>query len=122
MWLAFCLAGLVTFAQRSLFFWLSDGASRRLLPESLKRALRYVAPAAFAAIAVPRVVQSELGGAEVSAGSVAAQLVEVLVDVVVDARFLAALAASVVMWRVGRLPVMLVVGMSLFWLLRAVGL
>ncbi len=117
VWLAFALAGLVTFAQRSLFFWLSESASDRLLPPPVQRALRYVAPAAFAAISAPRVIAAGSSSSDTSFN-----LLSILAETVVDARFVAALVASLVMWRTGKLPVMLVVGMVVFWVLRALGM
>jgi len=39
-----------------------------------------------------------------------------------DARLLAAVIGGVLMWKVRNLPVLLVVGMVVFWLLRWVGL
>ncbi len=113
IWLAFALAGAVTFWQRSVFFWLSERASERLLPPPVQRALRYVAPAAFAAISAPRIV---------AASSQSSGAVSRLLEVVVDARFLAALLASLIMWRTGKLPLMLLIGMVTFWLLRGLGL
>ncbi len=113
VWVAFALAGFVTFSQRSLFFWLSERAAHQLLPTQVQRALRYVAPAAFAAIAAPRIV---------AAGSGSSGVLSALGETVLDARFVAAAVAALVMWRTGKLPVMLVVGLVLFWVLRAVGL
>ena len=91
VWLAFVLGGLLTYLQRASFILF---LGRRSLPPPVQRALRYVAPAAFAAIVAPRVLTS-------------ASLTEFTAP---DARLLAAFVGGVVMWKVKKLPVMLVVG------------
>jgi branched-subunit amino acid transport protein len=104
--LAFVLGGLVTYLQRASFMLIFDALpGDRSLPAPIQRALRYVAPAAFAAIVAPRVVDGP-GLGEFTAP---------------DARLLAAVIGGVVMWKVKKLPVMLVVGLVAFWLLRALG-
>ncbi|MDH4276843.1 MAG: AzlD domain-containing protein [Acidimicrobiia bacterium] len=103
VWLAFLLGGLVTYAQRASFLLILGDRS---LPAPVQRALRYVAPAAFAAIVAPRIFDS------VSVSEFTAP----------DARLLAAVIGGVLMWKVRNLPVLLVVGMVVFWLLRWVGL
>ncbi len=101
--IAFVLGGLVTYAQRASFLLILGDRS---LPAPIQRALRYVAPAAFAAIVAPRIFDS------VSLSEVTAP----------DARLLAAVAGGVLMWKVRNLPVLLVAGMAMFWLLRWLGL
>lgn len=103
VWLAFVLGGLVTYLQRASFLLIGGD---RTLPQPVQRALRYVAPAAFAAIVAPRVFDS---------GSLAEFTAP-------DARLLAAVAGGVLMWKVRNLPVLLVAGMTVFWLLRWLGL
>ena len=103
VWLAFILGGLVTYAQRASFLLVLGD---RELPQPVQRALRYVAPAAFAAIVAPRVFDS------VSLSEFTAP----------DARLLAAVVGGVLMWKVPKMPVLLVVGMTVFWLLRWLGL
>ena len=107
VWLAFVLGGLVTYLQRASFLLFANTFSGgRSLPKPVDRALRYVAPAAFAAIAAPRVFDGR-GLSEITAP---------------DARLLAAVIGTVVMWKVRKLPVMLVIGMVAFWTLRRLGL
>ncbi len=103
VWLAFILGGLVTYAQRASFLLVLGDRS---LPVAIQRALRYVAPAAFAAIVAPRIFDS------VSLSEFTAP----------DARLLAAIVGGVLMWKVPKMPVLLVVGMTVFWLLRWAGL
>ncbi len=103
VWIAFVLCGLVTYAQRASFLLILGDRS---LPAPIQRALRYVAPAAFAAIVAPRIFDS------VSLSEFTAP----------DARLLAALIGGVLMWKVRNMPVLLVVGMVVFWLLRWAGL
>lgn len=103
VWLAFVFGGLVTYAQRASFLLILGD---RALPAPIQRALRYVAPAAFAAIVAPRIFDS------VSLREFTAP----------DARLLAAVAGGVLMWKVRNLPVLLVAGMAVFWLLRWAGL
>jgi len=103
VWLAFILGAVVTYLQRASFILFSG---ERSLPGPVQRALRYVAPAAFAAIVAPRVIDGA-GMAELTSP---------------DAKLLAALFGGVLMWKVRSLPVMLVVGMAGFWMLRWLGL
>ncbi len=99
VWLTFAIGGVITFLQRGSFIlFMGD----RELPEPLRRALRYVAPAAFAAIVAPRVLGDDgLPGLGTP-----------------DPRLLAAVVAGVFMWRFRNMAAMLVVGMAAFWLLR----
>ena len=102
VWLAFVLGGLVTYLQRASFILFSG---RRALPDPMQRALRYVAPAAFAAIVAPRLFTD----------------VDVVSFTSPDAKILAAMAGGFVMWRRPNMPLLLAVGMSLFWILRWLG-
>jgi len=103
VWLAFVLGGLVTFLQRGSFILFSG---ERTLPEPMQRALRYVAPAAFAAIVAPRI----LPGFDVG------------ILTPPDAKLLAAVAGGIFMWKIPRLPLLLAFGMTVFWILRWIGL
>lgn len=99
VWLTFVLAGLITFLERASFIlFLGD----RELPDSVRRALRYVAPAAFAAIVAPRVLVTD--GA-------------VTLDPT-DPRLPAAIVAGLAMWRFKNMVAMLVIGMLAFHLVR----
>lgn len=102
VWLAFVLGGLVTYAQRASFLLILGDRS---LPAPIQRALRYVAPAAFAAIVAPRIFDS----------------VSLSEFTTPDARLLAAVVGGLLMWRVRSLPVLLIVGMTVFWLFRWIG-
>ncbi len=103
LWLLFLACGLVTYATRASFIAAGD---RIRLPEAVERALRYVGPAAFAAIAIPLV----LGGDGLS---------EFSADV---PRIIASLAAGLVILRWRSIPYSLVVGMCSLWLLDWIGL
>ncbi|NNE73410.1 MAG: AzlD domain-containing protein [Acidimicrobiales bacterium] len=103
VWLAFVLGGLVTYLERASFVaFIGD----RELPVVIARALRYVGPAAFAAIVLPATV-GDKGMARFVAP---------------DARLIALVIAGVFMYRVRNMPVMLVVGMVSLWLLQWAGL
>lgn len=75
----------------------------RPLPELVARALRYVPPAALAAIVFPALLLPE-GTPDISAG---------------NARLLAGLAAALVAWRTRRTLLAIAVGMVVLWLLQA---
>lgn len=97
-WIIIIVSGIVTYLTRASFVVFGD---RLTLPDSVERSLKYVAPAAFAAISVPLVLGGD-GFADFGA------------DV---PRIIAALAAAgVVVWK-KNLPLMLIVGMGAFWLL-----
>lgn len=99
VWLTFAIGGVITFLQRGSFIlFVGD----RELPEPVRRALRYVAPAAFAAIVAPRVLGGEGLAGLASPGP----------------QLLAAVVAGLFMWRFKNMAAMLVVGMATFWLLR----
>lgn len=99
VWVTFVIGGVITFLQRGSFILF---VGQRELPEPVRRALRYVAPAAFAAIVAPRVL-----GTDGLAGLASP-----------DPKLLAAVLAGLFMWRVKNMAAMLVVGMVAFWLLR----
>lgn len=98
LWLIILAAGLITYATRASFIALGD---RVPLPGPVERALKYVGPAAFAAIAAP----AALGGD---------QFAEFGDDI---PRLIAVLAAGVVIWRTRNVPASLVTGMGTLWLI-----
>lgn len=98
LWLTIIIAGVGTYATRVSFIAFGDRIS---LPEIVERGLRFVAPAAFAAISIPLVLGSD-GFADFSN------------DI---PRIVAATAAGVVVWKFKNLPASLVVGMGTLWLL-----
>ncbi len=99
LWLIIIASGIVTYLTRASFIVFGDTLA---LPASAERSLKYVAPAAFAAISIPLV----LGGDGFEGfGDDVPRLVA------------AGAAAAVVVWK-KNLPLMLAVGMGLFWLLR----
>jgi len=102
-WLTLALAGLVTYLMRASFitFW-----GDRALPPVFERSLRYVGPAAFAAIVGPAVV-GDRGLSRLIAP---------------DARLLAAIIAGLFIWKSKNMPATLVVGMVSLWLLQWAGL
>jgi branched-subunit amino acid transport protein len=101
-WLVFIVGGIGTYLTRASFFLLSGLE----LPGWCRRALKYVAPAVFAAIVVPPVLGDD------GIGGLARP----------DARLLAALAAGLVAYRFRNIAWVLVVGMLSLWALQAVGL
>lgn len=103
LWLIFVACGVVTFATRASFIALGD---RLPLPAAVERALRYVAPAAFAAISVPLI----LGGDGLTGFSA---------DI---PRIVAASAAAIVVFRWKNIPLSLLVGMVMLWTLQWAGL
>ena len=97
-WIAVIIAGLVTYLSRVSFIALGDRIS---LPPVVESALRYVGPAAFAAISIPIV----LGG-------------DAFADFVNDIpRIIAASLACFVVWKSRNLPLSLLTGMGTLWLL-----
>ena len=91
-------AGVITFATRASFIAAGD---RVELPDTVERALRYVAPAAFAAIAAPAM----LGGD---------QFAEFGDDL---PRIIAVVIAGVVIARTRSVPLSLLTGMSALWMI-----
>ncbi len=102
-WVAILLGGVATFLLRASFIaFLGD----RQLPERVERALRYVGPSAFAAIAIPALLGDDgLAGA-----------------ITPDARIIAALVAAAVIWKTRNMPATLAVGMIGLWTLQWAGL
>lgn len=97
VWLIFVLAALVTLAERASFLITKSEAP---LPPLVKRTLRYVPAAVFAAIAVPALARPSL----VSLGPV-------------DVRLVAGVVAALVAWRTRNVTLTFVVGMAALWAL-----
>lgn len=97
-WFAIIVAGLATYGSRMSFIAFGNKIE---LPDVVESALKYVAPAAFAAISVPIVLGGD--GIENFAGDVP--------------RIVAATCACMVVWRRRNIPLSLITGMGLLWLL-----
>lgn len=102
-WVVFGVAGLATYAMRGSFLLLGD---RVRLPPWTEAPLRYVAPAAFAAITVP----ATLGEDGLS------NLVPPSAEV------FGVVAAGLVVWRTRNIPLCLAVGVAVLAVLQWVGL
>jgi len=97
-WVAVIIAGLATYVSRLSFIAFGD---RLQLPPIVESALKYVAPAAFAAISIPIV----LGG-------------DAFANFSADVpRILAAGLACSVVWKTRNVPLSLATGMGTLWLL-----
>jgi branched-subunit amino acid transport protein len=104
VWIVFVVGGIGTYLMRLSFFALG---TRVTLPAWSRRALKYVAPAVFAAIVLPPVLgDSGLSGVTTS----------------VNPRLVATVVAAVVGYRTRNIASVLVVGMVSLWLLQLVGL
>lgn len=97
VWLIIVLAALVTLGERASFL-VTKGETP--LPPFIKRTLRYVPAAVFAAIALPALAQPS----QVALGPV-------------DVRLVAGLIAAVVAWRSRNVTLTFVVGMLVLWAL-----
>lgn len=97
--LSIVLIGVLTYLMRVAFI----GPSRLSLPPAVERALRFVPPAALAALIVPDLVGSN--GA--------------LVPTLANPRLIAGVVALVVAWRTRSVGLTLILGMGVFWLLSA---
>lgn len=97
VWLIILLAALVTLAERASFL-VTKGETP--LPPLIKRTLKYVPAAVFAAIALPALAQPSL----VALGPL-------------DVRLLAGLIAAFVAWRSRNVTLTFVVGMLALWAL-----
>ncbi len=97
VWLAVVLSALVTLAERGSFLL---AASEEPLPPLLRRALRYVPAAVFAAITLPALTRPS----GVGLGPL-------------DARLLAGVVAGLVAWRTRNVTVTFLAGMAALWLL-----
>jgi len=97
--LSIVIIGVLTYFMRVAFI----GPSRLSLPPAFERALRFVPPAALAALVVPDMVGHN--GA--------------LVLSLANPRLIAGLVAVVIAWRTRRVALTLIVGMAVFWTLTA---
>jgi branched-subunit amino acid transport protein len=102
LWLAVAGAGAITFALRLSFIAL---LGRVEIPVLLSRALRFVPAAVFTAVVVPLLFYVN-GAVEVSLG---------------NERLLAGLAAVLIAWRTGSVPLTLAGGMVVLWTLQILG-
>ena len=103
VWLIVIGGGVVTYLTRASFILLGERAK---LPATVQGALRYVAPASFAAITVPAI----LGG-------------DGFADFGDDVpRILAMILAGAAIYRTKSVPLSLVVGMTALWSLQWAGL
>lgn len=102
VWLILLACGSVTYLTRASFIALGERAS---FPPAAERALRYVAPASFAAITVPLILGSD-GFANARDDL---------------PRVIAAVVAGTVIYRWKNVPASLAVGMSTLWLLQWFG-
>lgn len=100
LWVLIVVIGVCTFALRFSFIYLFGRIDE--VPPRVRRALRFVPPAVFAALAVPAVVSLD--------GSAAATLT--------DDRFLAASLAAVVAWRTESIFATIGIGMLALWTFR----
>lgn len=98
LFLTILAAGVITYLTRASFIVAGD---RVTLPSSIERALKYVAPAAFAAIAAPAM----LGGDQFAGFG----------DDI--PRMIAVLLAGGVIAKTRSIPLSLVTGMSTLWLI-----
>jgi branched-subunit amino acid transport protein len=102
VWTVIAVIGLGTFAIRLSFIYLFGRIES--VPPTVERALRYVPPAVFAALVVPRVVSVE----------------PTLVATLLDEQVLAAVIAAAVAWRTGDIALTTIAGMLALWLFRFV--
>ena len=103
IWLVFIIGGIGTSLTRASFFALGGSVE---LPPWCRRALKYVAPAVFAAIVLPPVLGDDRMAAFVRP----------------DARLLAAALAGLVAYRFKNITWVLIVGMGSLWILQWAGL
>ncbi len=97
VWLVIALAALVTLAERGSFLVTRGQAP---LPPLVRRSLRYVPAAVFAAITVPALFQPS----GVAVGPI-------------DVRLLAGVVAAAAAWRTRDVTITFVIGMVALWLL-----
>jgi len=102
VWAVVLVVGIATYGIRLSFLYLFGRVES--VPPRVRTALRYVPPAVFAALVVPRVVTVE----------------PTLAATLFDERLVAGVLAGVVAWRTGDIALTVVVGMGALWLLRFV--
>ena len=103
LWLAVAGAGAITFALRLSFIAL---LGRIVIPVLVSRALRFVPAAVFTAVVIPLLFYVD-GAVEVSFG---------------NERLLAGVAAVLIAWRTRSVPLTLVGGMVVLWMLQLMGI
>jgi branched-subunit amino acid transport protein len=101
-WLIVIAVGVGTYAARLSFIGI---LGERRLPPAFERALEYVAPSVFAALVLPAVLLPE-GSIEMAPA--------------VNPRFVAAILATIVAWRLKNVVGVIVVGMGALWILEAI--
>ena len=101
-WLTVIAIGVGTYAARLSFIGVMG---ERRFPPAFEGALRFVAPAVFAALILPEVLLSD-GSVEIAPAA--------------NPRFLAAALAGVIAWRFKSVGAVIVVGMSALWILEAI--
>lgn len=102
LWLTMIAIGIATFAIRFSFIYLFG---RFEIPDSLRRALRFVPPAVLSAIVFPELLMP--GGIfEISLG---------------NGRLLAGVLAALVAWRTKNVVFTILVGMAALYILQALG-
>jgi branched-subunit amino acid transport protein len=99
IWLTIIIAGLLTYATRLSFIYLHGKVS---MPDTLKRALRFVPPAVFTAIFLPELLVTD-GMLNVSLG---------------NGRLIAGFMAIIVAWRTKNVILTIVVGMLTLWVIQ----
>jgi len=101
-WLTMIAIGIATFAIRFSFIYLFGQFE---IPDSLRRALRFVPPAVLSAIVFPELLMP--GGIfEISLG---------------NGRLLAGVLAALVAWRTKNVVLTILVGMAALYILQALG-
>jgi len=95
-WLVMIVVGILTFLMRLSFVVLAE---RWQPPEWLTRALRYVPIAVLTAIFIPDMVAQD----------------QTIVNVIVNSRFIAGLAAILIAWRTKNTILTISFGMAIFW-------
>jgi branched-subunit amino acid transport protein len=102
LWLTMIAIGIATFAIRFSFIYLFGQFE---IPDSLRRALRFVPPAVLSAIVFPELLMP--GGIfEISLG---------------NGRLLAGVLAALVAWRTKNVVLTILVGMAALYILQALG-
>ena len=102
-WLIVVIIGAGTYLLRLSFIGV---LGTRPMPAWAEQPLRYVAPAVLAALVVPAVVLAE-GGADITPLG--------------NPRFLAAVVAGLIAWRLKSVSGVIVGGMGVLWILQALG-
>ena len=102
LWLLFLAIGLGTFSMRFSFIYLFG---RITMPEWLRRALKYVPAAVLAALVFPALTHPA-GTLDISLNNL---------------RLLAGLGGAIVAWKTRNVLWTLITGMTLLWILQALG-